>query len=315
MHVLGSEDLVALIASFRDGLLQATFELKRACRGCSVHVERAPYEAYHARFQPWFARYGTSQLLKLCQVHLFVYALDYANMDVLRWFHTTHNLAWGRAPFGWDLRLLDAYFCPDIDSRYYFRTVGSSTLYAHPQVVTQAAIRNHVEILAISLEIQCNMRSVWIETCRHGHVAVAEFAQRAGFIGWSYQHLNVAARHGHLDLIRHFHEMDFNGFNAATIRAAVDSGNLALVQFLLAHRLEVTLEDAMCQAAASSQLDILRWLVTQPTAPFYMRKVLMAACANLCNDVLAYLEHEHGLQPPPAETKRLSRRRQRQRTS
>ncbi|EQC34260.1 hypothetical protein SDRG_08032 [Saprolegnia diclina VS20] len=102
------------------------------------------------------------------------------------------------------------------------------------------------------------------------------------------------------------------GMRFATIQVAVESGNLALVQFLLGNRLEAKLKDAMCQAAASSDLQILRWLVTQPKAPDYMHKVLEAACTNLSDDVVAYLQREHGLQPTLAESSRVKRRRKRE---
>ncbi|KDO19836.1 hypothetical protein SPRG_14936 [Saprolegnia parasitica CBS 223.65] len=311
MVVLRSEDLIPLIASFSNGVTEDVRALRQACRGCSVLVGRPPYDTFDAVFKPWFARRGTSELRQLCQVHLFVYALDVEEMEVLRWLAAEHTITAGQYHQGWRLVFptTSTYRCPDVIAPF-FRT-GPPTSYMHPHVVLEAATRNHVEILRMSLGLNCGMRYVWKQACRHGCLNVVEFAEREKIFGWSSRYVNVAALNGHLDLIAFFHAHDYNGFNKATIQAAVQSGNLALVRFLLENRLEVTLEDAMCQAAASNQLEILRWLVTQPNAPYYMHKVLETACTNLRDDVLAYLQREQGLQPTLAQMTRVSRRRKR----
>ncbi|EQC31695.1 hypothetical protein SDRG_10858 [Saprolegnia diclina VS20] len=297
--VLQSDDLLPLIARFSNGVTQDVCALRRACRGYSVAPGRAPYAAFQALFEPWFARRGTLELHQLCQVHLFVYALDFAHMEVLRWFAAEHRITSELYFQGWQLEFPTAStnHCPDLAMPHY-KTVGSSAIYTHFYTVRNAAIRNHVDILRLSLNLRCDMRFVWEEACRHGHLAVVEFAQREEVSGWLSRYVNVAALNGHLHLIKFFHEHDYNGFNKATIEAAVQSGNLAL--------------DAMCQAAASSKLNILRWLVTQRNASQHMHKVLETAGINRCEHVLAYLWHGHGMQLTPQSSARVSRRRQRE---
>ncbi|KDO27646.1 hypothetical protein SPRG_06917 [Saprolegnia parasitica CBS 223.65] len=154
-------DLLPLIASFCSGVSEDVCALRRACRGCSVA------DAFHALFKPWFARRGTSELHRLCQVHLLVYAIDFEDMEVLRWLAAEHRITAQASHHGnhaskLELPTASTYRCPDLVSVYYW-TNGSTTIYTHRRIVRKAAIRNHVDILRMSLDLGCGMNFIWEE--------------------------------------------------------------------------------------------------------------------------------------------------------
>ncbi|KDO21578.1 hypothetical protein SPRG_13389 [Saprolegnia parasitica CBS 223.65] len=292
--VLLSANLLKIIVAYQAGVDESTVALHALCddlalyRNYDRHVPTASaFAVYHEAFGRWLARHDLGQLHRLCQPHLFAYAMALGEKDLL-------------AALG--LRLLVPTRRVELNGRgrrlcACAQTVlGLHATVTYCGVVEHAAEFGHVDVLSMYHAAGFGMADVWSRASYFGHMNIAQFAHDNQIPGWQPHFVYNAANAGHLDVVRFVHEHNYDGFNDDTVRGAVHSGQTDLVSFFLTHR-EGAMAKSLKAAAETDNVDMLRWLVEQPGAAAHLDTTAVHAYTTRSYRCAALLAHDHRTSP------------------
>ncbi|KAJ3099555.1 hypothetical protein HDU97_002956 [Phlyctochytrium planicorne] len=93
-----------------------------------------------------------------------------------------------------------------------------------------------------------------------GNVAVVAFLHSNGYVGCTYEAMDLAAKGGHLDVVRYLNDHRDEGCSIDAMDYAAACGHLEVVKYLHFNRKEGCSTVAMDRAAAFGHLDVVRFL-------------------------------------------------------
>ncbi|KAH9104380.1 hypothetical protein LEN26_008912 [Aphanomyces euteiches] len=281
LAVLGSHELIAVIATFQDGV----YHDMRAFRPLARHVsKRKPIKILDWRLVDCHDDPPRPSLLHDNDIR----HLDEANKHLTPWFAAYGLSRLSRLltclPFMGEVVACDAAYSGDVERLHFLHGKYILASFTGVPLMDIAATFGHLEVVKF-LHGQghrgiCTMYAM-NNACGNGHLDVVKFLHAHRSEGCSSKAMDAAAAHGHLHMIQWLHANRHEGCTQWAMNLAAKGGHLNIVKFLHTHRDEGRPLEAIVYAARAGHVAIVAYLHEQLTVEYPVGAVCGAAeCRN-----------------------------------
>ncbi|EQC33998.1 hypothetical protein SDRG_08677 [Saprolegnia diclina VS20] len=271
-HVLGSRDLLLVIASYQRGFDHETLVLRRLLRDVRLHdliqlqQKNAPqyrsacaaaFGPFHDRLRPRSFVYDWGRLQ--LRYHIQYYGLVYGHLSIVQ----------SMTPF--DCKVLA--YTQWIVAAFFGHVHVLAFLYEHDRAcydtraMRVASSNGHLDVVRFLHERGFPTDRLMHLACVGGHLALAQYARDMKLdYGVGTATINFTASNGHVETLRFLHEHGYEGFSSCAMDAAARHGHVAVVRFLHEARPEGCSEKALLDAAQHGHVQVVRFLEAHYTA-------------------------------------------------